>query len=154
LQNGTYYATHACGGSKPSLFGKLERWGRSIAHYVRSVQELVSLGIRFLSLTESIDTGATRCPTKPEGFPNGTGRRRASCCPPAQFNTGHKETCGKIDEGATQRDCEEGRESALEEGRKEAESGGNQAERMNHDGPTCRYVEGARQCGGMFLRHE
>src|SRR5271155_4892991 len=40
------------------LVWKLDRWGRSVAHCVRSVQELVSLGIRFLSPTESIDTGA------------------------------------------------------------------------------------------------
>ena len=31
---------------------------RSVAHCVRSIQELVGLGIRFLSPTESIDTGA------------------------------------------------------------------------------------------------
>jgi putative DNA-invertase from lambdoid prophage Rac len=36
---------------------KMDRWGRSVAHCVRSIQELVSLGIRFLSPTESIDTG-------------------------------------------------------------------------------------------------
>jgi hypothetical protein len=35
----------------------LDRWGRSVAHCVRSIQELVSLGIRFLSPNESIDTG-------------------------------------------------------------------------------------------------
>src|SRR5580698_1588608 len=40
------------------LVWKLDRWGRSVAHCVRSIQELVSLGIRFLSSTESIDTGA------------------------------------------------------------------------------------------------
>jgi DNA invertase Pin-like site-specific DNA recombinase len=40
------------------LVWKLDRWGRSVAHCVRSIQELVSLGIRFLSPTESIDTGA------------------------------------------------------------------------------------------------
>ena len=34
----------------------LDRWG-SVAHCVRSIQELVSLGIRFLSPNESIDTG-------------------------------------------------------------------------------------------------
>jgi len=39
------------------LVWKLDRWGRSVAHCVRSIQELVSLGIRFLSPTESIDTG-------------------------------------------------------------------------------------------------
>lgn len=37
---------------------KLDRWGRSVAHCVRSIQELVSLGVRFLSPTESIDTDA------------------------------------------------------------------------------------------------
>src|SRR5271169_5939974 len=37
---------------------KLDRRGRSVAHSVKSIQELVSLGIRFLSPTESIDTGA------------------------------------------------------------------------------------------------
>ena len=39
------------------LVWKLDRWGRSVAHCVRTIQELVSLGIRFLSPTESIDTG-------------------------------------------------------------------------------------------------
>ena len=39
------------------LVWKLDRWGRSVAHCVRSIQELVALGIRFLSPTESIDTG-------------------------------------------------------------------------------------------------
>ncbi len=34
------------------LVWKLDRWGRSVAHCVRSIQELVSLGIRFLSPTE------------------------------------------------------------------------------------------------------
>lgn len=40
------------------LVWKLDRWGRSVAHCVRSIQELVSLRIRFLSPNESIDTGA------------------------------------------------------------------------------------------------
>ena len=40
------------------LVWKLDRWGRSVANCVRSIQELLSLGIRFLSPTESIDTGA------------------------------------------------------------------------------------------------
>jgi putative DNA-invertase from lambdoid prophage Rac len=40
------------------LVWKLDRWGRSVAHCVRSIQELVSLDIRFLSPSESIDTGA------------------------------------------------------------------------------------------------
>src|SRR5258708_36943784 len=39
------------------LVWKLDRWGRSVANCVRSIQELVALGIRFLSPNESIDTG-------------------------------------------------------------------------------------------------
>ncbi|HEY4359581.1 MAG TPA: recombinase family protein [Bryobacteraceae bacterium] len=39
------------------LVWKLDRWGRRVAHCVRSIQELVSLGVRFLSPTENIDTG-------------------------------------------------------------------------------------------------
>jgi putative DNA-invertase from lambdoid prophage Rac len=39
------------------LVWKLDRWGRSVAHCVRSIQELVSLDIRFLSASEGIDTG-------------------------------------------------------------------------------------------------
>src|SRR4051812_38414258 len=39
------------------LVWKLDRWGRSVAHCVRTIQELVALGIRFLSATEAIDTG-------------------------------------------------------------------------------------------------
>jgi len=38
------------------LVWKLDRWGRSVAHCVRSIQELVGLGIRFLSPNEGIDT--------------------------------------------------------------------------------------------------
>src|ERR1700685_2533285 len=44
--------------SEALLVWKLDRWGRSVVHSVRSIQELMSLGIRFLSPTESIDTGA------------------------------------------------------------------------------------------------
>src|ERR1035438_6007296 len=40
------------------LVWKLDRRGRSVAHCVRSIQELVSLGIRFLTPTESTTTGA------------------------------------------------------------------------------------------------
>jgi DNA invertase Pin-like site-specific DNA recombinase len=40
------------------LVWKLDRWGRSVANCVRSIQELVSLNIRFLSPSESIDTGS------------------------------------------------------------------------------------------------
>jgi putative DNA-invertase from lambdoid prophage Rac len=35
---------------------KLDRWGRSIAHLIDSLQELTSLGIRFVAATQNIDT--------------------------------------------------------------------------------------------------
>jgi DNA invertase Pin-like site-specific DNA recombinase len=38
------------------LVWKLDRWGRSVAHCVRSIQELGSLGVRFLAATQNIDT--------------------------------------------------------------------------------------------------
>lgn len=38
------------------LVWKLDRWGRSLAHLVHSVQELSSLGIRFIAVTQNIDT--------------------------------------------------------------------------------------------------
>lgn len=38
------------------LVWKLDRWGRSVAHCVRSIQELVSLGVRFLAPTQNLDT--------------------------------------------------------------------------------------------------
>jgi DNA invertase Pin-like site-specific DNA recombinase len=38
------------------LVWKLDRWGRSVADSVKSIQELVSLGIRFLAVTQNIDT--------------------------------------------------------------------------------------------------
>jgi len=38
------------------LVWKLDRWGRSVADCVRSIQELASLGIRFLAVTQNIDT--------------------------------------------------------------------------------------------------
>lgn len=40
------------------LVWKLDQWGRSMAHCVRTIQELVSRGIRFLSPNEAIDTAA------------------------------------------------------------------------------------------------
>ena len=40
------------------LVWKLDRWGRSVANCVRTIQELVGLGIRFLSPNEGIDTSA------------------------------------------------------------------------------------------------
>jgi DNA invertase Pin-like site-specific DNA recombinase len=35
---------------------KLDRWGRSLAHLVQSVQELSGLGVRFVAVTQNIDT--------------------------------------------------------------------------------------------------
>jgi putative DNA-invertase from lambdoid prophage Rac len=39
------------------LVWKLDRWGRSLIHSVQRIQELASLGIRFLAVTQNIDTG-------------------------------------------------------------------------------------------------
>lgn len=36
---------------------KLDRWGRSLIQSVQSIQELASAGIRFLAVTQNIDTG-------------------------------------------------------------------------------------------------
>jgi putative DNA-invertase from lambdoid prophage Rac len=38
------------------LTWKIDRWGRSVVDSIRSIQELVSLGIRFIAVTENIDT--------------------------------------------------------------------------------------------------
>ena len=38
------------------LVWKLDRWGRSVAHMVASLQELHGLGVRFLAVTQGIDT--------------------------------------------------------------------------------------------------
>jgi DNA invertase Pin-like site-specific DNA recombinase len=35
---------------------KLDRWGRSVPHFVASVQELHTLGVRFVAVTQGIDT--------------------------------------------------------------------------------------------------
>lgn len=35
---------------------KLDRWGRSMPHFVASVQELRRLGVRFIAITQNIDT--------------------------------------------------------------------------------------------------
>ena len=35
---------------------KLDRWGRSLAHLVQSIQELSGLGVRFLAVTQNLDT--------------------------------------------------------------------------------------------------
>jgi putative DNA-invertase from lambdoid prophage Rac len=38
------------------LVWKLDRWGRSLADCVRSIQELAALGVRFVAITQNIDT--------------------------------------------------------------------------------------------------
>jgi DNA invertase Pin-like site-specific DNA recombinase len=38
---------------------KLDRWARSLAHLVQSIQELDSLGVRFVAITQNIDTDAS-----------------------------------------------------------------------------------------------
>src|SRR5215470_4923737 len=35
---------------------KIDRWGRSMPHFIASVQELRSLGVRFIAITQGIDT--------------------------------------------------------------------------------------------------
>jgi putative DNA-invertase from lambdoid prophage Rac len=35
---------------------KIDRWGRSMPHFVSSVQELRTLGVRFMAVTQGIDT--------------------------------------------------------------------------------------------------
>jgi DNA invertase Pin-like site-specific DNA recombinase len=35
---------------------KLDRWGRSLAHLVQTTQELTTLGVRFIAVTQNIDT--------------------------------------------------------------------------------------------------
>ena len=38
------------------LVWKLDRWGRSVSASIKSIQELVSLGVRFIAITQNIDT--------------------------------------------------------------------------------------------------
>ena len=38
------------------LVWKLDRWGRSVLDSIRSIQELASLGVRFLAVTQNLDT--------------------------------------------------------------------------------------------------
>jgi DNA invertase Pin-like site-specific DNA recombinase len=38
------------------LVWKLDRWGRSIQHSLETIQELTNLGIRFIAVTQNIDT--------------------------------------------------------------------------------------------------
>jgi DNA invertase Pin-like site-specific DNA recombinase len=38
------------------LVWKLDRWGRSLVQSLQSVQELASMGVRFIAITQNIDT--------------------------------------------------------------------------------------------------
>ena len=38
------------------LVWKLDRWGRSIRDSINSIQELVGLGVRFIAVTQNLDT--------------------------------------------------------------------------------------------------
>ena len=38
------------------LVWKLDRWGRSVVESIRNIQELVSLGVRFIAVTQGLDT--------------------------------------------------------------------------------------------------
>src|SRR4029078_11056192 len=38
------------------LVWKLDRWGRSVADCVRSIQKIAPLGVRFVAITQNIDT--------------------------------------------------------------------------------------------------
>ena len=38
------------------LVWKLDRWGRSVADSIKSIQELTSLAVRFIAVTQNIDT--------------------------------------------------------------------------------------------------
>src|SRR4029450_9032962 len=38
------------------LVWKMDRWGRSMPHFIASLQELRSLGVRFIATTQGIDT--------------------------------------------------------------------------------------------------
>jgi putative DNA-invertase from lambdoid prophage Rac len=38
------------------LVWKLDRWGRSVVDSIKGIQELVSLGIRFIAVTQNLDT--------------------------------------------------------------------------------------------------
>ncbi|MBI3698186.1 MAG: recombinase family protein [Acidobacteria bacterium] len=38
------------------LVWKLDRWGRSVADCIRTIQELASAGVRFLAVTQNLDT--------------------------------------------------------------------------------------------------
>lgn len=36
---------------------KLDRWGRSVVQSIQRIEELASMGIRFLAVTQNIETG-------------------------------------------------------------------------------------------------
>ena len=38
------------------LVWKLDRWGRSVAQSIKSIQELIALDVRFLAVTQNVDT--------------------------------------------------------------------------------------------------
>jgi DNA invertase Pin-like site-specific DNA recombinase len=38
------------------LVWKLDRWGRSVVDSIKGIQELVSLGVRFIAVTQNLDT--------------------------------------------------------------------------------------------------
>ncbi len=38
------------------LVWKVDRWGRSVADSIKSIQELTSFGVRFIAITQSLDT--------------------------------------------------------------------------------------------------
>jgi putative DNA-invertase from lambdoid prophage Rac len=39
---------------------KLDRWGRSVADSIKSIQKLTSLGVRFIAVTQNIDTDESK----------------------------------------------------------------------------------------------
>jgi DNA invertase Pin-like site-specific DNA recombinase len=41
------------------LVWKLDRWGRSVADSIRAIQELASIEVRFIAVTQNIDTDQT-----------------------------------------------------------------------------------------------
>jgi DNA invertase Pin-like site-specific DNA recombinase len=53
LQEGTAFPWPVL---ESTLGWKLDRWGRSVVDSIRGIQELVSLGIRFIAATHNIDT--------------------------------------------------------------------------------------------------
>ena len=52
------------------LVWKLDRWGRSVLDSIRSIQELASLGVRFLAVTQNLDTDESNPTQKVPGLPS------------------------------------------------------------------------------------